>query len=173
MIYITGHTKGLGRAMHDWFVEMGWDVHGLSRRENFDITEYEDYKQGFLKLGMYDTVINNAYCGTGQSMLLMWLWQHYPNIHVINIGSVSADRTDAIKPQQITYSANKAHLRNIHEHVVRNGFKSTLIELGMCDTEYNRDKPGPKIDPASLAFFIESTLLSHQIYIRKITLTKE
>lgn len=172
MIYITGHTKGLGQAMWGHLIEKGYNVHGMTRMDNFDITNWEDYSWHFRKLNNAgDVVINNAYCDLGQSLLLMWMWQHHPDVHVINIGSVSADRTDATTYQQVKYSSNKAHLRNVHEHVVRNGFKSTLIELGMCDTEYNKDKTGPKLDPEYVAHFIEDIISSHNYNLRKITLT--
>lgn len=171
MIYLTGQTKGLGKAIWLHLVKKGFDITGLTRADGFDVTKPEEYHWHFRNLSSTDVVINNAYCKIGQSLLLMWLGDNYPDIHVINIGSVSADRTDATSQAQIDYSANKAHLRNTHEHLVRNGFKSTLIELGMCNTEYNKTKFGPKIDPEYLAYFIEDIVLPHKYILRKITLT--
>lgn len=39
---ITGHTHGIGRAMYEHFVELGWEVVGLSRSNGYSIPEKID-----------------------------------------------------------------------------------------------------------------------------------
>jgi NAD(P)-dependent dehydrogenase (short-subunit alcohol dehydrogenase family) len=159
-VCVTGHTSELGSAIFDAVKDRGFSVAGASRRDGFDLDIEDTYHAVFDC--HYDYVINNAYSGIGQSNLLMWLWQWFPETHIINIGSVNADRTDASKQSQIEYSANKAHLRNVHNHIVRCGYsKSTLVELGMCDTLYNNSKSGPKLTQEAVGAFIANIITFH------------
>ncbi|MGZ4849780.1 MAG: hypothetical protein ACXV2C_00140 [Candidatus Bathyarchaeia archaeon] len=169
-VCVTGHTSGLGKAMFTRFAQNDYDVEGLSRGNGLNVEDENTYTQTFSRFGARDIVINNAYCGIGQSMLLLWLSRYYPFAHIINIGSVSADRTDATSTEQISYAANKAHLREVHKHLLRTGYNTTLLELGRCNTDFNKDKPGNKLEPWYVAQFIESIMIPHRRILPTITL---
>lgn len=139
-IVVTGHTSGIGKSIYDHLSKL-YNVVGLSRSTGFDI-DIND-------IGEYldsDVIINNAYSdANGQSLLLLRLYDAGYVGQVINIGSISMDRTDAAKYSQILYSANKKHLYITHEHCQRRHFDTSILILGMVDTEYNREKLGKKL----------------------------
>jgi NAD(P)-dependent dehydrogenase (short-subunit alcohol dehydrogenase family) len=145
-IFITGHTSGIGKSMYDFF-RNSHNVVGMSRSNGFDISD----PHSIVNQLEYDCVfINNAYApNIAQSKLLETIISKFnPGaLRIINIGSVSAHRTDADTLARITYATDKEHLLQTHEHMVRLGHLSTYIELGMVDTDYNKTKPGNKLTP--------------------------
>lgn len=84
-IIITGHTRGIGKGLYDYFVGEGHEVIGLSRSNGYDISKNQDK---IVEISSdCDLFINNAYQGNCQLQLLLALKNKVKNIIVC--GSVS------------------------------------------------------------------------------------
>jgi len=158
MIAITGHSAGIGKALYDAFVGKYDDVVGMSRSNGFDIThrwQIIDTLQK-AKKSEYSVLINNAYApDCTQSRLALRAAHAVNGLRIINIGSVSRNRTDAKTEAQISYATDKEHLYATHNMLRQAGFDSRYLELGMCDTEYNAKKDGHKISLAIVVEYVE------------------
>jgi NAD(P)-dependent dehydrogenase (short-subunit alcohol dehydrogenase family) len=60
-VAITGHTKGLGKFMHDAFVADGHTVIGFSRSTGYNIKNKDDRDRIILESKDCNVFINNAY----------------------------------------------------------------------------------------------------------------
>jgi NAD(P)-dependent dehydrogenase (short-subunit alcohol dehydrogenase family) len=88
-IALTGHTKGIGKAILDKLAQNN-DVCGFSRSNGFDISIEDHREQIWQACKDYDVFINNAWHETGQEDLLNRFivgWEG-KNKTIINIGSV-------------------------------------------------------------------------------------
>lgn len=87
-IAITGHTKGIGKAIFDSLQSAGYECSGYSRTNGFDISDTSKLIQSVLD---HDVLINNAYHQFYQIDLFN-LWyskhQHDKSKTIINIGSI-------------------------------------------------------------------------------------
>jgi hypothetical protein len=84
-VAITGHTKGLGKAIYDYFIERGDTVYGMSRSNGYNI----DNPEMIAAIAKdCDLFINNAYSGLSQSTLLNLL---SGKVKIITSGSMGAD----------------------------------------------------------------------------------
>jgi len=94
---ITGHTRGVGRALYENFVNKGWQVIGLSRSNGYDIDKNFDLvveaAQGC------DLFINNAYRDCQQLKLVTALQRSVKKMVVC--GSVSRLYPDLIKTNYV------------------------------------------------------------------------
>jgi NADP-dependent 3-hydroxy acid dehydrogenase YdfG len=85
-IVITGHTKGLGKAIYDHFSNQGHELIGLSRSNGYSlpdkINEVVDIAKGC------DVFFNNAYSGLCQITLTKELYTTTP---IVISGSIAAD----------------------------------------------------------------------------------
>lgn len=163
---VIGHTSGIGRGLYNALPREGYTVLGMSRSNGFDLSKDLCLILDTIVSNQVDIVYNVAYSGTGQSELVLALYQIGYTGKVVSIGSVSADRTDAITPQQMRYAADKAHLRQISRMVCAQGFDSVYVELGMVDTEYNKNKPGPKLAVKEVVDILLGSHDGHHIVIR-------
>jgi len=86
MIAVTGHTSGIGKCIYDRI-----KCNGFSRANGYNIQHHLDRKK--LLSTEPDILINNAYCGIGQSLMLIDFFTKYQNTNktIINIGSRVAE----------------------------------------------------------------------------------
>jgi len=86
MISITGHTSGIGKCIYDRI-----ECVGFSRTNGYNI-QYDTDRKKLLSVDT-DVLINNAYCGIGQSLLLIDFFKKYQDTNktIINIGSRVAE----------------------------------------------------------------------------------
>jgi len=99
---ITGHTKGIGKFLYEYFLKQGFVVEGISRSNGFDISK--NYKEVLEKIKDNDLFFNNAYCEDYQSRLLIDTNNKVKNI--ISIGSTAGYYSD-IDSKKHQYSINK------------------------------------------------------------------
>ena len=88
-VSITGHTRGIGKALTETFSTHGYDTIGFSTSNGYDIADKTSRKQ-ILKLSEdADIFINNAYHPEGQTLLLLDMINLWDNTNklIINIGS--------------------------------------------------------------------------------------
>lgn len=109
-IIITGHTKGLGKLLHDYFL-----CDGISRSTGHDITDVDKIVE---TVKDYKTFINNANNGDLQYQICkkLWnVWKDDPNKKIINIGSRAKDFIKA------EYGLNKNILSQFTKYANFNG----------------------------------------------------
>lgn len=110
MIAITGHTRGIGKAIFDLHSESI----GFSRANGYDISEPEVVKQivEIVSDMNCDVFINNAYSGDAQMLMFRRIYEEWKNNDsktIVNINS----RTIYNKPNNRQYTADKKILRSV------------------------------------------------------------
>lgn len=93
-IAITGHTKGIGKALFDYYTARGIPVTGFSRSNGYDIGRGEDQERIINETVDCDLFINNAYFRYAQVDLLQrWYGYHQkkPNYMIVNMSSLAGD----------------------------------------------------------------------------------
>lgn len=168
---VTGGNRGLGLAICEYFKGTNW-----SRETGHDITA-ESARQELARASLdCDVFVNNAFDGPfqeawadfGQAQLLWTVasrWQQEGKKgHIINIGSVGAERIVAPDPAFETYRVSKAALRHhslqwteaFRQNQVQ--FRTTLISPDRLDTELSRSRPtwtGNGIDVLDICRYIQ------------------
>jgi NADP-dependent 3-hydroxy acid dehydrogenase YdfG len=86
-IAITGHTKGIGKALADAYQSRGHEIVGLSRTTGHDIHNTLSCADLIESCDMF---INNAHAGFAQTELLVEMAKRWQDTHkhIVNIGSV-------------------------------------------------------------------------------------
>lgn len=146
-VYITGTTRGLGKALAKDFAKIKFDVVGLNRPD-YDLSKGLDIfvKEDFL------IYINNAQYGFAQTELLYRLFEANKDreCHIINIGSVSSDGDRKVVNQ---YAIEKTALEKACTQLslVSKKCKVSLIKPGRIDTDLIATTEGPKLDPREVS----------------------
>lgn len=153
-VYITGSTKGLGKALKKEFTKIKFEVVGLDRPE-YDLSNTDNYvKDDFV------IYINNAHYEYAQTDLLYKLVEANKErqCHIINIGSVSSDGDRKAINQ---YAIHKTALEKACTQLslVNSKCKITLIKPGRIDTDMTKKIIAPKMDPREVARTILWTAL--------------
>ena len=90
-IAITGHTKGIGKALADAYQSRGHEIVGLSRTTGHDIHNTLSCADLIESCDMF---INNAHADFAQTILLVEMAKRWQDTHkhIVNIGSVITRR---------------------------------------------------------------------------------
>lgn len=110
-IAITGHSRGLGKAIYELLLEQGHEVIGMSRSNGFNISTDKGLIEIIEQTIDCDVFINNAYSGMRQMDALNRLWAYWKRDKtktIVNISSVS--KYPGLSGNQSGYSAHKAAL---------------------------------------------------------------
>lgn len=91
-IAITGHTRGIGKSLYDYFCKNNHTVFGFSRSNGYDINLNQDRILDVVK--DYDIFINNASSNDSQLQLLKKTNKIVPKI--ITVGSISTNYRNAL-----------------------------------------------------------------------------
>ena len=108
-INITGHSRGIGKALYDLYVADGHEVTGFSRSNGYDITDPAVCKQIVQESLDCDLFVNNAYAKFSQQEIMEDLYSNWQALHdktivVINSRSRFGNARNAV------YSATKKEL---------------------------------------------------------------
>lgn len=150
-VYVTGTTRGLGKALKKEFTKLKFEVVGLDRPEyNLDCkypAEIDKYvKDDFL------IYVNNAHYEYAQTELLYKLAEANKErqCHIINIGSVSSDGDRKSVNQ---YAIHKTALEKACTQLslVNSKCKISLIKPGRINTDMVKETVAPKMDPREVA----------------------
>ena len=108
-IALTGHTSGIGMAIHDRLVNLGFEVRGFSRSSGYDITSKNQVDALLAEIGDCSIFINNAAQDWAQIDLLYRIFDQWKELDklIINIGSNSGDGN---KSRAYKYAIEKAAL---------------------------------------------------------------
>lgn len=151
-ILITGTSRGLGQRLQQRFTGAQFEVIGVSRRDDYDISTPEGRRRIVEKCENVDTIINNAHSSYGQTLLLFDLFEKFHSTQklIINIGSNSSD---GIKNYPHPYAIEKASLDKACEQLqnCKSQLRVSLLRFGWLDTERVRsltDEPKISLDQA-------------------------
>ena len=151
---ITGHTKGIGKALADKFSNH-YEVVGYSRTNGYDIGDEVTRNRIVEESKEFEIFINNAYHPIGQTNLLVKLIEEYKGTDklIINISSKLAyfpsgtvfDGYKLIKEQQNIL---------IKDRFLIGSPRILNVITGLVNTEMARSFDAPKLDVNNFADLI-------------------
>lgn len=154
---VTGHTKGIGRALFKELKKRGHIVSGFSRSNNYDISDPIKRQTLIEKIANKDVFINNAFSSPGQFELLesfINLWKDDENKMIVHIGSKGIyDQNPPVELQTYCKEKQKQH-DLIRERLFYKGPKILNIIIGLVDTEMSTRISRKKIATEDLAVLI-------------------
>ena len=135
LIAITGHTKGIGLAVAQWFMDRNHTVIGFSRSNGFNV-KYDAQRIANIAVDA-DVFINNANLHVGQVELLYAfydLWKDDPTKTILSIGS---NASDGNKSYRAPYAVYKAALDKTVEQLQNTEAACRIMNLrpGYVDTQ--------------------------------------
>jgi hypothetical protein len=129
-IAITGHTRGLGKAIYTHFDNAGHEVIGLSRSNGFCIPEKLEQIIDIAKT--CDLFFNNAHVGTTQCEFIKQLFK---DVMIVTSGSMGADAWRTGMP----YYVEKFQIEKTHKSY-RNQTPMAMLLLKMGYLENYTDR---------------------------------
>lgn len=141
-IIITGHTRGIGKAIYDKFKEVSCrEIIGMSRSNGYDLEN--DFDKIVAEAEGCELFINNAYCGEQQLKLVEALKNKVDMMVVM--GSVSRLYPELIPTE---YVANKQALAEACRliSINPNGIPLLHLDLGFIE--------GTVVDPEDTNVFV-------------------
>jgi NADP-dependent 3-hydroxy acid dehydrogenase YdfG len=142
-IAITGHTSGIGKGLHDYFVKKGCTVKGFSKDTGFDISIKENIDRIIELTRDCDLFFNNAYHHHQQvEIMKLWQQQHWSDQHfIINTSSIAAEPLADIPttfPWLTPYGEEKYAINKFSWGINHSGSKckSIVIMPGVCQTNF-------------------------------------
>jgi len=147
-VAITGHTRGIGKALWDRLEERGLELRGYSKSNGYNLQRVSTCKKVVQDVVDWnaDVFINNAYVPDNQVRLLYLLyeqWEHKPRL-VVNCGATSSDSITNFSQMGYNenwtpYVSDKARL-DWASFQLANMFKQgkcrvSLIKPGFVDTD--------------------------------------
>lgn len=145
-IAITGHTKGIGKGLLEYFLANGDTVIGFSRSNGYDIS-YDNVRTKILnEILDCDVFINNAYDILAQEELFKLIYGDWKSTNktIINIISkvkyynikdnyVQSKRSFAKVAEQCALDTNNCRIININPGYVDTGFIDPAFKQQLGD----------------------------------------
>jgi len=143
---ITGHTKGIGKAIYNKFGGVG-----LSKSTGFDIS-FDDITPYFENT---DVFVNNAYdyCNYWSQVNLVYKAANVKK--QIVIGSMASDYALTNTDKALEYTTLKEAVKAASFQLFAQGKDITLLRPGYVDTSAVKDVTCAKIEPEYIADIIE------------------
>lgn len=172
-IAITGHTKGIGKAIFEELTKRQHQVQGFSRSNAYDIGLSSCREEIISEVRDYDVFINNAYCKDSQFEMLKRIVEHWEgkNKIIININSKCIFAT-AVPEFMNDYVQDKIKQ---HQFLNQRKFKArpyvTDVILGLVDTQMSEVFKAKKLDPVEVASFIADSIEKHDsMYVQEVVI---
>lgn len=130
-VAITGHTKGIGKEIYNYFAIQNYQMQGFSRSNNFDISIEQDRNRIIESSKKCDIFVNNAYNNfdNSQQLLLEEMINLWFNMDKTIINISSRWTTDNHK-----YCYDKSNLDDICEKYKNNKLYIINLKPGLIDT---------------------------------------
>ena len=156
-VAITGHTRGIGKAILDKFSSNNCEVIGFSKSTGFDISKEQDRINIFNMAKDADIFVNNAYDPEGQTELLnrfIEAWEGTEKI-IINMSSKSSICPPEFLPGYEQYiQVKKQQNKIIENRATVDSPKILNILVGLVDTDMAIMFNSAKVNPDDLAELI-------------------
>ncbi len=159
-VIVTGHSKGLGKAIAEYFQNQGHEVVGFSRSNGFDISTEEVRNLIVEELKSCDVFINNAYAPVAQKDLLVKaieLWKNSPKT-IVNINSKSTLMPYCPDDLKEYVEDKRQQQKIIKDRIFKARPYIMSIAPGLVDTEMADRFKSKKLDPNQVAKLIYTLL---------------
>lgn len=156
-VAVTGHTKGIGNAIHTVFKNNGHNVFGFSRSNGFDISNNDVQEHILKQCENIDVFVNNAYAPTAQTVLLkkfINLWKGTDKM-IINLSSKLVFYPGKTNDFFDVYIKDKKEQNDIcNKRCYSDQPRILNIMPGLVDTEMSNIFDASKMSTNNLANFI-------------------
>ena len=181
-VLITGHTRGIGRAIYDRLTNEGYECAGFSQSTGHNIVDRED--DIIDSIQDFDYVVLNAYAQHSQLNMLKKIVDRYFNksLRVAVITSTSGTPEGADEDMQdgeyIEYKKIKRELIQYIGQIQQDLVDKKLNIYDVCpDTVYTDMTVGlweeyPKLQPADVAECVSLCFRTKDYNINKIVIQK-
>ncbi len=142
-IFITGHTRGIGKAVFDLYKSKDYYCYGVSKSEGFDIDK--DCDIIVQQMANFKYIVLNAYAKDSQLRMLKAIIERYENDdkHVAVITSTSgttAGMDSSLKQQEYNwYCKNKKELIEYIEKCQQDLFGKPIQIYDICPDTVKTD----------------------------------
>ena len=173
-IAITGHTRGIGKEIFDYFEKNGHECIGFSKSNGFDIRNLDARERLLTEARECDVFINNA-CTIDDSQFILLksfyqLWRSQKKI-IVNISSRAADFANVPNSEFPFYASLKAKQDNFCRTKFGNPWVINL-KPGTVNTESNEQTERPKMKVESISTVLDFIFgHSDEFKVRSITFT--
>ena len=182
-VLITGHTRGIGRAIYEHLKLSRYDCVGISKSTGDDIVEKENIIVEMIE--DFDHVVLNAYAGDSQLNMLKKIVNKYKNsdkrIAVITSTSGTPEGEDDDEAGGDDYKEYKQKKKELIAYIGQ--AQQALVDkplniFDICpDTVYTDMTKGlweqyPKLDPTDVASCVLLCLETRAYNINKIVIQK-
>jgi len=156
-IGITGHTRGIGKAIFNKFLRHNHTVIGFSKSNGYDISDTLIQTKILSECKNFDIFINNAYYPTAQLKLLSSFIEEWKNTNklIVNISSKLVFYNGPTNKFFEEYIINKKEQNDIcMNRLDKDSPKVLNILPGLVDTEMSSIFSAPKIRCEDLADYV-------------------
>jgi len=142
-VFVTGHTRGIGKAVCDLFTAKGYQCEGVSTSTGFDIVEDCDRIVDMMK--DFDYIVLNAYKDNSQKNMLKKIIKRYQddNKKVAVITSTSGtpigEDPDHDTPTYKKYCQDKKNLMAYIEAIQQDLFSHPMNIYDVCPDTVKTD----------------------------------
>jgi nucleoside-diphosphate-sugar epimerase len=186
-IAITGHTRGIGKALSDGFASQGHEVIGFSRSTTPNLSSEEGIEAvanasidcDMIVINAYDFELRKTNLGFAQTTLLLKMWELWKDKDkiIVTIGSRSSDGSmigsDPVPMRPFYYYIHKCTL-DLAVKQLRNIQKTNpqIINLkpGYVDTDMISHVTAKKLDPKDV-FELLDWAIKHKNLILDLSFT--
>ena len=160
-IFITGHTRGIGKAIFDHFEQKNWRCEGISTSSGFDVEK--DFDHIIEMMHSFDHIVLNAYKQDNQLCMLKKMIDLYKthNKKIAVITSTSgtpAGLDSSFKEQEYNwYCKNKKALIEYIEKAQQDLYYDPIQIFDICPDTVKTDmseglwEEFPKLDASDVA----------------------
>ena len=177
-VAITGHSKGIGKALKDCFESNGHVVLGFSRSNGYDIVSPQCRANIVAELATCEIFINNAWAANAQQLMLAEACEAFMNTNkvIVNISSklIYVDEQD-IKDiaWYMQYKKDKLAGQQLTINNILSPNPNIMnVVAGLIDTEMAAHLSGDRMDPkdvAELIYFMYDN--RHKVMVQDITIS--
>lgn len=180
-IFITGHTRGIGKAVFDLYKSKDYLCYGISKSTGLDIDK--DCELIVQQMSNFEYIVLNAYDKDSQLRMLQMIIERYQNepkkIAVITSTSgTRAGMDSGLKHQEYNwYCKNKKALIEYIEKVQQDLFDKPIRIYDVCPDTVKTDmseglwEEYPKLDADEVAECVDMCF-TKSYHINKIVLQK-
>ena len=135
-ILITGHTRGIGKAIFDLFNEKGFACKGVSKSTGYDIEDDTDRIIEMVK--GFEYVVLNAYKHDSQTIMLKKIIEKYQNFNkkiavITSTSGTSAGEDENFnEPDYVEYCQHKKNLIDCISNAQQELIKKPLSIFDIC-----------------------------------------
>lgn len=168
-VIVTGHTRGIGLALYNYFISQNYDVTGVSKSTGYNISS-PLIREKIIRLSKdADIFVNNAYSNDGSQFSLLkkmhQLWEGTDK-KIINISTRYTNGKDV-------YCIHKKYMDDFCAEQVYNKPFVLNIKPGLTDTDRVKNINNVKMNTDQVVQIVDwalkQNLLIHSICFAKST----